>query len=96
VNWAAAAWEDRVVGLSAMDELHAAALSRDGRRLFLAGSQRGTRLLDVSTGEEVMTFPGHGAASQTFVVSPDSRRLCTAGGKVIKVWDATFLPSKEP
>jgi WD40 repeat protein len=65
-----------------------AALSPDGQRLAVAWYNSGLTVLDLSTGQEVLTIPDNGLLGRA-TFSPDGQRLATVGfdGRM-KLWDA--------
>jgi WD40 repeat protein len=65
-----------------------AALSPDGQRLAVVWSNNALSVLDLPTGQEVLTIADSGLLNRV-VYSPDGRRLATGGwdGRV-KLWDA--------
>jgi WD40 repeat protein len=77
------------------------AFSPDGKRLT-AGSSNGPirfgdinpnrpgdiKVWDAQTGQELPALKGHTGSVSSVTVSPDGKRLASAGGGEVKVWDA--------
>ena len=68
---------------------HNPQFSPDGTRLAIAAVGDTTRVLDVATGDPVVTLEGHASGVLDVAYSPDGRRIATAGvdGMTI-IWDA--------
>jgi WD40 repeat protein/serine/threonine protein kinase len=64
------------------------AFAARGNRLA-ACSRDTAKVWDVSSGQEIRTLDTAKAATQTLALSPDGRRLATAGGSepIVRVWD---------
>jgi WD40 repeat protein len=54
--------------------INSMALSADGRRLLTGGEDKILRLWDVSTGKEIVSYPGHTSAILSVCLSADGRR----------------------
>lgn len=64
----------------------------DGRRLATAHGNEGVRVWDLSTGQEVLSFPAESLDLNQVAFSPDGTKLAaTDRSGAIKVWDATPL-----
>src|SRR5262249_54885642 len=50
------------------------ALRPDGRRLASAGTDRTVKVWDADTGQQLLSFPAHGAEVRRILFSPDGRR----------------------
>ncbi|MBI2947167.1 MAG: protein kinase [Verrucomicrobia bacterium] len=69
--------------------IDSAALFPGGRR-FVMNDGKTARIWDISTGEVLLTLKGHTDGILCVAVSPDGRRVLTAGADhVAKVWDAS-------
>src|SRR5437660_57748 len=62
-----------------VDDVNEVLVTAEGRRACSAGSDRTGRLWDLATGKEVRRYVGH-ASGCRIALSPDGRRLLTAGG----------------
>lgn len=72
------------------DEILDAAYSPDGKRLALAGVRGITRILDASTGKELLTLKGHTGPVGSVSFSPDGKRIATASlDGTTRVWDSS-------
>ncbi len=72
------------------DEIAAADLSRDGKRLVTAGLDEVTRVWDTATGAEVATLTGHDDEVLSVALSPDGVRVATASADLTaRLWDAS-------
>jgi len=70
------------------DEIFGAAYSPDGKRLALAGGRGITRVLDASTGKELLTLKGHTGPVLSVSFSPDGKLIATASmDGTTRVWD---------
>ena len=67
----------------------AAACSPDGLLLAVAAPRENIRLVDLSTGREVLRIKGPGGEFQSLDFSPDGRTLVTGDGTgMVQLWDA--------
>jgi WD40 repeat protein len=65
------------------------ALSPDGKRLAVAGSDQTIRFLDVGTGAEVHPAGGHQGRVSSIALSPDGKTIVTGSwDQTIRIWDA--------
>ncbi len=72
-------------------DLKAAALSRDGARVVLAGNyvENWPAVLETATGKEVTHGPARGPHPRALQFSPDGNTLAAyAGGETLRFWDA--------
>src|SRR5262249_35195646 len=65
------------------------AFSLDGRRVATGGPDNLVRLWDLETGEELRRFEGHKEPVPHLALSPDGRRLLSAAGKAVHLWETT-------
>ena len=64
------------------------AWSPDGTRLALAGEQGTARVVDVASGKELLTLPGHRGSVSALAWSPDGKRLASGDDdSTIKLWE---------
>jgi WD40 repeat protein/serine/threonine protein kinase len=66
----------------------------DSKRLASAGWDGTVKVWDAATGQEVRTLKGHTGAVGSVAFSPDGKRLASAAGAELKVWD--FAIGQEP
>ena len=65
-------------------------LAPDGRRAVIAGVDGITRVIDLGSGETVLTLDGHKGEVTSAAFSADGRRIVTTGiDKTAHVWDAS-------
>lgn len=65
------------------------AFAPDGRHALSGSMDSSTRLLDLSTGQEVRTFTGHEGNVHSVAFSPDGRRVLTGSfDHTVRLWDA--------
>lgn len=69
--------------------IRALAWSPDGKRIASGGFDRLVKIWAVDTGQEMLSLPGHGTPISCVLWSPDGQQLLTAGGREVKIWDAT-------
>jgi WD40 repeat protein/serine/threonine protein kinase len=71
------------------------ALSPDGQRLAVLGSDQSVQLWDATTGDLILTLRGHPDPIGAIAFSPDGRRLASGDfGGTVRIWDATPLAEK--
>jgi WD40 repeat protein/tetratricopeptide (TPR) repeat protein len=74
-----------------------AALSQDGSRLLVCGTDGSARVHDVQTGKQVGPALNHGSTLTFATFSADGRLVLTSGGKSARVWvTATGEPALQP
>ncbi len=70
--------------------IYSIAFSPDGRRLAVANEDGTIGLLDVQTGAELLTLPGHTQRAFSVAYHPDGKHLASAGAdRTVRVWDLT-------
>jgi WD40 repeat protein len=66
------------------------AFSRDGLTLATGAQDKSVRLWDLTTGQELRSFEGHGSTVETVAFSPDGRTLASGShDSTVKLWDLT-------
>ena len=84
-GWAAFEQQDEV---AKSRELHSAAVTDDGKRLAVGGSDSLITVWDVAEGEKLFTLEGHTGAILGLAFSPDGKRLVSGGiDRILRVWD---------
>ena len=70
------------------DEIHAVAISPDGRRLVSAAFDNSVKVWDIASGREMATLVGHPYHANTVAFSPNGRYLVAGleNGSVM-IWD---------
>ena len=67
-----------------------------GKSLLASGGQDGqARLWDARSGEQKALMPGGGSWVQHLLFTADGKRLATAAGKSVKLWDASGTLQRE-
>ena len=61
--------------------------SPDGRQLALISHDKSIKLWDLESGQELLTLASPPNRDVSF--SPDGRRIATAGGNSILIWDSS-------
>lgn len=88
---AAAGTEIAALTLAGRDSARVLALSPDGKQIAAAGEFDFIKLLNAATGAELASWPSQGGSLfgvNALVWSSDGRRLASAAGKLVIVWDA--------
>jgi WD40 repeat protein/tRNA A-37 threonylcarbamoyl transferase component Bud32 len=68
--------------------IRAAAFSGDGRLLATGSSDQSINILDLASGNKLLTFRGHENSVCPVVFSPDGKRLASGSvDQTVKVWD---------
>jgi WD40 repeat protein len=95
----AAGGEGRVRGCQVLrghtDEVFAAALHPDGKRLATGGRGRAVLLWDLPRGEEVARLPGHTDYGWSLAFSRDGKTLVSGSGDAtVRLWDTAPLKTR--
>ena len=69
------------------DRIYTLAVSPDGATLAVAGKAATIRVFDLPTGRLLSTLEGHAHAVESLDFSPDGKRLASAGGPTVRLWD---------
>jgi WD40 repeat protein len=68
--------------------VYQAAVSKDGKRMVSAGSDRTIRVWDVNTGKQLHQITGHTGIIRSLAISPDGKRAVSgASDRTCRVWD---------
>ena len=62
-------------------------LAPTGETIFWGGQRHGIHKLDVETGKETRVLKGHTLGVSSLAVSPNGKRLVSAAGTILKLWD---------
>jgi WD40 repeat protein len=63
-------------------------LSEDGKLMACVGEAGFAKVFATADGKELCTLKGHAGAVTAVAISPDGKRVATANGKVVRVFDA--------
>jgi WD40 repeat protein/class 3 adenylate cyclase len=86
----------RVVGLASSTPIFDVTYNEDGNLLATSGLDGTARLIDISTGSEVLTLHGHNSGVNVAAFSPDGTHLATVSSDgTARVWDITPEGSRE-
>eukprot|EP00854_Cymbomonas_tetramitiformis_P002842 gene2842-3640_t len=89
-------WADELMSIHHDGQVHAVALSADGKMVASGASDKIVRLYDSSTGELKMELRGHGQLVSAVAFSADDTTVVSAScDKSVRLWDAaTGEPKK--
>jgi WD40 repeat protein len=83
-----------VLALRYPERIYALAISPDGSTLAVAGAARTIQVYELPTGKLKTTLDAHDHAVESLDFSPDGKRLASAGGSNVRLWDtATWKPT---
>jgi eukaryotic-like serine/threonine-protein kinase len=69
--------------------INSVAVSPDGTRIAVGGSDRKVKVWETATGREIVTLPGHTNEVLSVAFSPDGKRVASGGAdRTVRVWDA--------